>query len=372
MHKYSQLSNLLKTRINHGVYAIRSLPAERQLAEENGVSYMTARKALQELIDDGLLIRGANGRATVNTKSSASPKSQIVLLTPSFHSPNFERWRLLLARAAEHLQIIVRQEFYTHWEEPVIMEALENFNGSFLLASTEAIPAGILKKLSQSEQPLVLLNGDYSHVGIPSIRPFPSVFIQVLLDHLEGQGHTRITCLNVQPSETEIEERIGQWKIWMASHRFTGDLIDEPVGHFGETLPHAYNIVKKLIAENKLTGTAIFCTTVTAGIGAMRAMHEAGIRPGQDIAVCTVDGEGLAAFQIPSLTALEWPDVLPLISISLDWMAQGGGAWKGPLLLKPLEIPLVIRETTQQTFASHPEVFPKLLQLRASASSVTG
>jgi len=348
MHKYSQLSNLLKKRINHGVYAIRSLPAERQLAEENGVSYMTARRALQELIDDGLLVRGANGRVMVNVNSSASPCSQVVMLTPSFHSPNFERWHVLLARLAEHLQITVRQEFYTHWEEPIIMEALENFNGTFLLPSTEQIPPGILKRLSEASQPLVILNGDYSHVGIPSIRPFPSMFIQRLLDHLEAQGHTRICCLNVQPSDPEIEVRIGQWQIWMAAHRFSGELIDEPVGHFGETIPHAYEVVKRLLAEDRLNATAIFCTTVTAAMGAMRAMHEEGLRLGDDIALCTVDGEGFAAFQIPSLTALEWPNVLPLLSISLDWMVQGGGAWRGPLLMQPLEIPLVIRETTSK------------------------
>ena len=48
----------------------------------------------------------------------------------------------------------------------------------------------------------------------------------------------------------------------------------------------------------------------------------------------------------PRLTALEPPDPTPFISYCLDWMFRPGENWKGPLLMQPAEVPLLIREST--------------------------
>jgi hypothetical protein len=347
MAKYEQISDLLKKRIAHGDYALKSLPAERQLALEVGVSYMTARRALQHLFEEGFLVRGPNGRPEIRRAGATQEHPlQIAFLAPSFHSHAINQWRLDLDRATAQLSGKVRQVPYVHWDDPIIMDALEGFDGVFLLPSTEPMPPQIAERLSKSKCPLVVLDNDMSHAGIPSIRMFPPVVVQRLLDHLESLGHNSIACLNVQPHDAIIEPWIEQWKIWMAAHHFSGQLIDEPVESYGEPFSRAYGVMQRLIAAEWFDAGALLCLTPPAAIGAMRAMHEAGLRPGEDVAVCTINGGTLAAFHIPSLTALEEPDTTPYLFTCLRWMSRGGGPWQGPLLLQPSEVPLAVREST--------------------------
>jgi len=347
MAKYNQLSLQLKNRILQGDYALAGFPAERQLAMQSGVSYVTARRALQQLIDEGILVRGSNGRVEISKAGHCDvPTVSAAFLAPAFSSPNIERWRSMLNRAVRQMQGNLRPVLYRHWDDPLIADALESFDGVFLLPSTEPMPPELIQRLQKANRPLVMLNEDMSHLGIPTVRQSAPVFVQRLLDHLEAQGHRKIDCLNVQPSNGIVEQRIEQWRLWMAVRHLPGSLINEPVESYTEPYSAAYSAIKRLTLKGSFAPDALFCVTMAGAIGAMRAMHEAGIRPGVDVAVCAMDGEGLAPFQIPSTTAVEEGDVTPSICLCLKWMAQGGGAWSGPLLMQPAEPLLIVREST--------------------------
>lgn len=350
MAKFDQLSDLLRKRIHLGDYVIRELPAERRLAEAHGVSYMTARRAAQVLIDEGLLARGANGRLKIRRlKNSRSPILQIAFLLPFLEkSPVFDRWNKVLETVIAQHQGNLRQVFYKHWDDPLIQEVIDSFDGVFLLPSTEPIPVAIQEQFRRCAKPLVSLSADFSHLEIPSIQPMPPVFVSHLLDHLEAQGYRDIYCLNVQPCVPEIQQRIQQWQHWKEARGFDGLLLNEAVAPYGDGFTRAYQVVQRIIAQGRLKAEAIFCVTFPAVMGAMRAMHEAGIRPGEDIALCVVDGEALAAFQIPSITALEVPDTSVFVNHCVQWMLQfpQDKTWSGPLLMHPEDVPLMVREST--------------------------
>ena len=61
-HLYVQFADIIAARITAGVYTIK-LPAERDLAEEFRVSYVTARKGMAVLRDRGLTV-SIHGRGT--------------------------------------------------------------------------------------------------------------------------------------------------------------------------------------------------------------------------------------------------------------------------------------------------------------------
>ena len=65
MGKYLDVANRLSHRILAGDYHFQPVPAERELALEVGVSHLTARKAIQKLLNEGLLCRMENGRLAV-------------------------------------------------------------------------------------------------------------------------------------------------------------------------------------------------------------------------------------------------------------------------------------------------------------------
>jgi DNA-binding LacI/PurR family transcriptional regulator len=264
---------------------------------------------------------------------------------PTFSSRDIERWQRAITKVASEKGYHVRPVLYTHWDDTLLLDTLDGFHGVFFIPIPGIIPPQIINRLKQAER-VVVLDQDLSVHGLPSVRLFPPISVQRLLDHLESIGHRKIDCLNTQPECAVTLQRIEQWKIWMAAHGFSGTLFDEPVQPCEDTLSKGYLATKQLLSTGDMNATALFCVTAPAAIGAMRAIYEAGYRVGDDIAVCAVNGEGTAAYQTPSLTAIESPDSYPYIATCLEWITDRERSWTGPLLLQPSEVPLCIREST--------------------------
>ncbi len=67
--KYHEVMDIIWRRIEAGDYLLNDLPGERKLAADTGVSYMTARKAVLAMIEEGKLAREANGKLYVDPKA---------------------------------------------------------------------------------------------------------------------------------------------------------------------------------------------------------------------------------------------------------------------------------------------------------------
>jgi GntR family transcriptional regulator len=66
---YQQLQRALREAIDQGVLGpAEALPAERQLATELGISRITVRKAIDGLVEEGLLVRRAGSGNFINTR----------------------------------------------------------------------------------------------------------------------------------------------------------------------------------------------------------------------------------------------------------------------------------------------------------------
>ena len=112
-------------------------------------------------------------------------------------------------------------------------------------------------------------------------------------------------------------------------------------------IQQAYKAMDEILSAPQRKETAWFCTTALAAVGAMRAIFDHGLVPGQDLAICADSGEGFAAMLNPSLTVLESIDPTPFINYCLEWMMRPTQSWQGPLLMQPLDVPLFVGESTQ-------------------------
>lgn len=344
--KYLKVVDRLATRIKNGDYHIQGVPSERDLAVEFGVSHMTARKAVLKLIKDGLMVRLPNGRLAVqNIDNNSSVPMQVALLSPAWSSGETDMWHLGLAGLADKFNYSVRAVYYYHPDDPIIRNTIRNFDCTFLLPA-DPFPEHIIAELQGIGNPLIMLNSDWSQMGIPSIRLFPPVFVQKLLDHLAEQGYKRIDCLNTQPGANEIPKRIAQWKVWLSAHGFEGNLYDEPVPNFSNALMGAYDLVNEMIQKGKFDSTALFCVTGPAANGALRAMADHGIQAGKDVAICTADAGLEYQYSVPRLTSMKVQDALPFLTTCLEWLQSRDKKWVGPLLLQPAEAEVVVGETT--------------------------
>jgi len=77
--KYRELAEMLRQQVSQAPIGAPA-PSERQLAEETGVSRMTARRAIDELVKEGLLTREV-GRGTFVARPTISVPLQLTSFT---------------------------------------------------------------------------------------------------------------------------------------------------------------------------------------------------------------------------------------------------------------------------------------------------
>lgn len=343
--KYVAVAERLSRRISNGDYHVHGVPAERELASQVGVSYTTIRKAIQRLIDAGLLYRQANGRLAVKSAGEqGTAQKQVALLAPAWESNEVNAWNIALAHLRSQFNFSSRVVHYVHWDDPIILNTIQQFDATFMLP--QDAPPEFMEGLKRTAKRPIILNRDWSGDGFRSLRLLPPHFIHKLLDHLATLGHRRIDCLNVQHAGPVIRDWIGQWQLWLSTHRMDGELISEPGKPFTDTLVAAYNTIAQRLRDGNLRTSAIFCLTDAMAIGATRAMLDAGIRPGHDIAVVTV-GSTRCEYASPSITSLEETDPKPYLAACLEWAFAGEeDGWRGPMLVQPPEREVVVREST--------------------------
>ncbi len=342
--KYEQIAELLKKRIAHGDYVGKDLPAELALARETGVSRMTARKALLSLVEANILVRQKSGRLACN-RPLTEQRTRVALLTPAWASSEFDMWRSALKVQAEKNKMEVRLVDYVHWDDPALLEVLDSYRGVFLLPGPDELPDSLRERLQRHGR-LVALGRDLSQLGILSINLFPAIHLNQLLDLFKANGHMRVDCLNVQPMDSTIELRIRQWRGWLLLNQLTGELHDAGCPPFSHTATAAYTLMSELLTARGPLPKALLCLSLNCALGAVRACLDQGLRPGRDIEICTVNGQGMARYYCPSLTCLEWGEAAPFLDLALQWMKSAEPAWNGPLILQPATPTLFIGETT--------------------------
>jgi len=340
---------MLEARVKRGDYALRKLPSENELAEETGVSRMTARKALTHLIDKGILVRPPHGRLEIaDDCEGRSTVHQIAFLMPPVVSEDVQAWQWAAEGAAGKVGGILRPVVFTDWNDVLIPDVLRGFDGVFLMQTGVAVPAEAVKRLKDSACPVVSLDFDLSHEGIPSIHLFPKQAIWKLLDYVRGLGHTRVACFNTCRMNVVLQRRIDDWGEWKSERQVEGSLYNCP----GEDSTIDYGAVcaerefGRLLDRRAFEDTAVLCTIVWTALGAEKAMDRRGLKVGRAISVCAINDEMLAPWLSPTLTALRMPNVESMLTKCVRWMVSGGKRWRGPMLLTPDDVPLHVGEST--------------------------
>jgi DNA-binding LacI/PurR family transcriptional regulator len=302
------------------------------------------RQATRHLLDEGVLVRQDNGRLAVAQRGGAAPSRgrTIGFLSPAGFSLDGEMWRQGVQAALEGYPVTLRSISYAHWADPALSDALRACDGLFLLRSIEPIPELVLSMMRQSACRVVVLDQDETAAGLPSVVLFPPAEEVRLLDHLVRLGHRRIDCINTQSSDAVIQDRIVAWSDYIERHGLSGQLRSQPIF---SPIEGAYRLIREILRQGRPLGTALFCTTGPAAIGAMRALHEAKLEIGRDVSVCAVNDEGLSRYLLKSLTALESPPRAMYLRQGVEWMF-GEGPWAGPLLVQPTSVNLFEGEST--------------------------
>ena len=344
---YTQVMDVVERRIAEGDYMLKDIPGERRLADEVGVSYMTARKAVSKLIEKKVLTRTKNGALMVNQANRGAAKvTNVALLTPAYPSTHLIRCRLEITKASEHSGIKLRPVEYMHWYDPIVSEALDASDGLIVVPSTEPIPEHLIQSFAAKDRRVVFFDDDMSEQGITSVCLFAHEHIVELFEFIWSLGHRRIDCLNTQGHNHETQSRIQLWQDWLTKKDGSGELWDDPAAPYTDPVEQAYWLAKNSLLKSDRGPRAVICTTQPAAIGANRACHEAGLVVGQDISICAMNNEPTGRFSTPSMTGLEMPAIAPLLDDCFKWFKSRKQSDKPEAILIPSQANLLKGEST--------------------------
>lgn len=335
MRKHQRLAALLEERVVRGDYALMGFPGVREVAAESGVSLMTAHRAVQLLIEKGVVARRPSGRSKAGIKRRPTKGFTVGIIMPPTRTEYGWLWHNELETAAAACGAAVRVVICNHWNDALVVEALRGFDGVFSFQFPNDLPEQAQELIANSTTPVVSLDMDLSNFKIPSILAFPPGCCRTLLDHLYSLGHRRIGCLNTFPEVIDIPLRINEWQEWMTGKKLDGPLYNDHDAKLEK--PHslalrAHALVVSKVKAGGLNATALMCTTTWAALGAMRGLQECGLRVGRDVSIVVVNDEGMSELVYPTLTAIRMPDVTPQLKKCIQMMMRGG-KWKGERLM---------------------------------------
>ncbi len=193
--------------------------------------------------------------------------------------------------------------------------------------------------------PTVAVAGHESIPDVTNIVLDHDVAGELTLQHLHEQGHRHIAVIKGQPASSDSETR---WKATSDAAGRAGVCIPkELVLEMEENLTSpelAYSLVRRLLPKRQ-TFTAIVCFNDIAALGAIKAIHDAGLRVPEDISVVGFDDIRVASFATPSITTIHQPlqQMGEMAAQVLLKRLQTGKPADGEIAVKP---ELVVREST--------------------------
>lgn len=158
--------------------------------------------------------------------------------------------------------------------------------------------------------PVVSISGHTPREGVTTIGIEHSKAASLALQYLKRLGHRRIVFIRGPDFNVDTDAR------WQAIMKVAASLkirIDPALCvDLRDLRPHSwspqtgYDPVTELLARTR-DFTAIFAFNDIAALGAIRALHDAGIRVPGDVSVIGFDDIIAANFSIPSLTTVRQP-----------------------------------------------------------------
>ena len=220
----------------------------------------------------------------------------------------------LFSEMVERIQSLVAQTEY-----PLYVDYMDEDSNEVLQAVSlcrEKKPLGILFLGGNSRNfqadfhrisiPCVLVSNDASGLPFPNLSSVSTDDRQAArcaMDSLIALGHRRFVIVGGD-REVSDTSRL-RYEGCLQSLRNHGIAFDEELDYQGVRFSYqdGYNATQQLISNGR-PFTALFAAADVMAIGAIRALHNNGLRVPEDVSVMGFDGLPLGSFLVPQLTTV--------------------------------------------------------------------
>lgn len=281
------------------------------VAEKSGVSIATVSRVLNR-----------TGRYSDETSRKVLAVAREIGYTPNYMAKSLKR------KKTEQIALAVADignPVYVAMAKAV-QQVVKEHGYRLVLLSTEALASeeyGIIKSLSkqyvdgliispllysdehrelikQAARPVVVITGSESDPDIDSVLVDSSQGVRLAMEHLLGQGRSRIAFLNGRPDTVPGVARLNGYYASLIEHGLPRD--DSLVFASDFTLAGGYQVAEEILSRAK--PDAIMCANDLMALGVMRYLREQRLRVSEDIAVVGMDDIEHGASSFPSLTTV--------------------------------------------------------------------
>lgn len=286
------------------------LPAERTLAKQFSVSPMTARRALHELVEAGLLERRSRDGTYVHPNGSkALAQTTLNLIYLGFgqsRAGEIIRHANLAARERGWAFHVIRLDGLS---EQIGARSISHGNLSIVLADEDGLRGCIGDAMEQAGGRSVVLGNRLDHRGVPSVLADDAEGIRLAIEHLLAKGHHRVALVSDNPEHTVDRAQIDAWRSCFVG-RATREELDRRLivvntPRFECPFRYTHRAVTRYLTSGDADVTAMVCLTDELAVATMAASRDAGRPVPHAMSVVNSGNTALAAMAEPALTSID-------------------------------------------------------------------
>ncbi len=292
------------------------IPGERVIAKELGVSYMTARKAVESLVAKGVLYKvPKKGTYIADQKKRATKTKNIGYFLDSsikdgLSSPYYSMiFDALEKEATKNGYALV---YFTNGEGTDYLEVLDKVDGVIISCFPRIDP--IIQEMKKRVA-MVCIDNSPTDKSIPSVTLDNFNSVAHSIDYLCAKGHDRIGFVTGLDDSDIGRGRLAGYISALKSHEISEDrdLIFRGDYSFETGMKGA-----DYFLSLEMPPTAIMCANDTMAIGAIKEISRKGFNVPDDISVIGFDDIQIASHITPALTTVSVPvDEIAKQSINL-------------------------------------------------------
>ncbi len=187
-------------------------------------------------------------------------------------------------------------------------ESFENVNrrsfDGILIMSQSSADNAFIRWVAEKGIPYVVLNRKVDEINAVNIVPDDLGGALDIVEYMIKNGHQRIGIIEGKPGFQSSEERKAGYAEALRRHGMKRDATLERIGRYD--MESGYSAMCELLAVSD-PPTAVFCCNDEMAVGAVKAIHEAGLKVPDHISIAGFDDHTFSAFLSPSLTTVRRP-----------------------------------------------------------------
>lgn len=291
-----------------------------------GVSKATVSRVLNgsELVKEATRLRVVKAMNALGYQPNAlaqalatNTSNAIGLILPQFQSSYFGNVLYHAEQGAQQVgkKLLVVNSKNTAEGERDAVATLTNQRCDAIMLYSRHLSQPELDQLQRAiSVPLVIINRQLTIESVPSFGLDQAQLATIAMQHLLDLGHQNIACIT-----SPLNSETGRLRYTVYQQMLARHAIEQQsawVAEGNNTLESGYTAAQQLLHQGGKF-SAIFACNDDMAIGAIRALHDAGLAVPQTISVIGIDNEPAAAYAIPSLSTVS----LPITKLTEDAVA---------------------------------------------------